>query len=221
MVILDNRKNVRSFGRINSRGVLKSKENVIENILPKYSIGLDYPINPDIVNHLEVGFGHGESMAERAKKNENINYIGCETYVKGVLDLLDIIVKNNLKNINIFNGDARLLLENLKNDSLDMIFILFPDPWPKKKHHRRRIINEDFLHLVSEKLKTGGQLFFSSDIDAYVEYTIEMVVKTGYFKELFDKNNCGITPEWWVETKYQKKAMNTGRISKFLTWEKL
>ncbi len=219
MVILDNRKNVRSFGRINSRGVLKNEKETIENILPKYSIDLDYKIDCNKINHLEIGCGYGESIFERAKNNKNINYIACETYIKGILNLLNSIEKEKLENIKIFNGDARLLLENLTDKSIDMMYILFPDPWPKKKHNKRRIINEEFLELIARKLKNKGHLFFATDIESYLEWTIEKVEINGKFKKLFDFDSCKKSPNWWVQTKYQTKAIKEGRDCNFLEWE--
>lgn len=219
MVILDNRKNVRSFGRINGRGTLKNEKETIENILPKYLIDLYYNINCDQINHLEIGFGYGESVFERAKNNKNFNYIACETYIKGVLNLVNLIEKEKLENIKIFNGDARLLLENLKDKSIDMIYILFPDPWPKKRHNKRRIINEEFLELISKKLKNNGHLFFATDIKNYLEWAIEKVDDNGNFKKLFNEENCKNVPDWWVQTRYQSKAIKEGRECNFLEWE--
>ena len=91
-----------------------------------------------------------------------------------------------INNLKVFYGDARLLIENLEDNSLDKIFVLFPDPWPKKKHNKRRIINENFLNLISKKLKSGGELFFASDIINYVEWTIEKVETTKLFTKKFE-----------------------------------
>jgi tRNA (guanine-N7-)-methyltransferase len=215
MVFLDNKKNIKSFGRIGARGVDKEK------ISDKYFIDLDHKLDKNKINHLEIGFGYGESIVERAIKNVNINYIGCEVYTKGIANLINLIEKNNVRNISIFNGDARLLMENLTDKSLDMVFILFPDPWPKKRHHKRRIINGDFLNIISNKLKIGGRLFFASDIDDYVSWSIENVDNSGCFKRLFDENNCGNEPDWWIKTKYQVKAIGENRSTKFLEWENL
>lgn len=219
MVILDNKKNIRSFGRINSRGILNTEKEIINTVLPTYSIDLNYKTDINKINYLEIGFGYGESIAERAKNNNQINYIACETYIKGVLNLLNLIKINNISNIKIFNGDARLLLDNLQNNSLDMVFILFPDPWPKKKHYKRRIINENFLEIISKKLKNNGHLFFASDIDGYINWTIEKVKNNNNFIELFNISTYENEPQWWIKTKYQIKAINEGRKPKFLEWK--
>ena len=219
MPILDNKKNIRSFGRINGRGITEETKNILESKLEQYKFVLEN-FKADNINHLEIGFGYGESIAERAKNNPNIKYIGCETYTKGVLNLINLIEVNKTNNIQIFNGDARLLLESLPNGSLDMVFVLFPDPWPKKKQQKRRIISDDFLVLLSQKIKVGGKLFFASDIENYVEWTIEKVENNGSFVKLFDDESVKIEPDWWVRTKYQEKAIREGRSSCFLEWER-
>lgn len=214
MPILDNKKNIRSFGRINGRGIKEETKNILTEKLKKYSISLN-DIDNRKINHFEIGFGYGESIAERAIKNPDINYIGCETYTKGVLNLINLIENNEIKNIKIFNGDARLFLERIDNDILDMVFVLFPDPWPKKKQQKRRIISDDFLNLLSKKIKNNGKLFFASDIDNYVQWCIEKVSNNkNFIKNNFSKEE----PDWWVRTKYQQKAINEGRESNFLEW---
>lgn len=220
MAILDSKRNIRSFGRINGRRNTKVNESFLKEILEKYEVNFK-SINKNNINHLEIGFGYGESLLDRAKNNKNIIYIGCETYTNGVLNLIKLIKLNLIENIKIFNGDARILLENIPNESLDKIFLLYPDPWPKKKQNKRRIINNDFLNIVRNKLKINGTLFFASDIIDYVNWTIEK----------FDKNNNFIAnslslseiqkePYWWVKTKYQMKAEKENRDSYFLEFRK-
>lgn len=219
MLTLDNKKNIRSFGRINGRGITEETKNILKNKLEQYKFVLE-DFKKDNINHFEIGFGYGESIVERAKNNPNIKYIACETYTKGVLNLINLIEVNKINNIQIFNGDARLLLETLPDNSLDMVFVLFPDPWPKKKQQKRRIINDDFLILLSQKIKFDGKLFFASDIENYVEWTIEKVENNGFFVKMFDNESMKIEPNWWVQTKYQEKAIREGRESCFLEWEK-
>ena len=215
MPILDNKKNIRSFGRINGRGVDENVKNKLNEKLTKYSFDIN---NIDIngTNYLEIGFGYGESIAERAPQTKSVNYIGCETYTKGVLNLLNLMEQHNVENIRIFNGDARLLLEALPDKVLDKVFILFPDPWPKKKQNKRRIIGDDFLILLSKKIKTGGTLFFASDIDSYVDWSLEKVGNNHSFSLI---SNTKQEPSWWVKTKYQQKAITEGRQSSFLEWK--
>ena len=223
MIVIDNKSNIRSFGRIKARNITENDERLMNEFLPKVEIKLnddfDKVFNNNNKIHFEIGFGFGESILQRAIKNPDINYIGCEAYIKGVANLLSGIENNNVKNLRVFHGDARLLLESIKNNSIDKVFVLFPDPWPKKKQNKRRIINEEFLDLLYDKLKSGGELFFASDILNYVEWTIEKVENTKKFNKKFNNlDNCKVEPSWWIKTKYQTKAIKEGRESYFLEW---
>ena len=210
MVVINNKKNIRSFGRINGRG--RVDYGLLDSI--EYLIDSSYKFNKESINHFEIGFGYGESLLARAANNPNINYIGCETYVKGVINLYNGLKSNNISNVKIFNGDARLLLEEMNDDSIDMIFILFPDPWPKKKQNKRRIISDDFLNLAKDKLKNNGKLFFATDIEDYMNWTLDKLFKNGYFNGSVSLEE----PSWWVRTKYQEKAIKEGRSRWFLEY---
>ena len=207
-IIINNKENIRSFGRINGRG--KIDHDLLDNM--EYLIDENYKPAKSAINHLEIGFGYGESLLARAVKNVNINYIGCEAYAKGIINLYKGIKSNNINNVKIFNGDARLLLKNLEQNTIDEIFILFPDPWPKKKQNKRRIISDDFLKLVANKLKHGGKLFFATDIENYLDWTMEKLKNNGSFDIVLSTKE----PDWWVKTKYQEKAIKEGRESTFL-----
>lgn len=214
---------LRSFGRIKSR--IKDRENLLGKLLPKFLIKIDEKTklnphklfqNPKEI-HLEIGFGYGTSIAQRARKNPDIGFIGCEVYLNGVLNLLKQIKEHKIQNIKLYDKDARFLLENLQDNSLDKVFVLFPDPWPKKRHNKRRIINQALLNTLSTKLKKGGILFFASDIEHYVNWTLKHIKENGKFKANFQNlEECETEPNWWVETKYQRKAIKEGRGCKFL-----
>ena len=220
MIVLNNKENIRSFGRIKAKNITDYDNNLLNNFLPKHSMNIGDKLDKSRTNHLEVGFGYGESIVHRAQNNRNINYIGCEAYTKGVASLLDKIKTNRIENLKVFYGDARILIENLEDNSLDKIFILFPDPWPKKRHNKRRIISEEFLALISKKLKNNGELFFASDIINYVEWTIEKIENNKSFIAKFNNiEECLIEPEWWIETRYQAKAKEQGRKSYFLEYK--
>ena len=228
---IDNRKNIRSFGRVAGRGVLKNYGEYIENVLPQFCFNLKqneiFDINKDLFNsngnkvYFEIGTGYGESIAERAKNTPNVNFIACETYIKGVINLIEYIKTYGLNNIRIFNGDARLLLENIQDSSIDKLFVLFPDPWQKTKQHKRRLINEEFLMLIHKKIKATGSFFFASDIDDYIKWTLDKIDKTQLFKKTFiNDGDCLKEPDWWIKTKYQQKALQEGRICRFCEFEK-
>ncbi|MFC1659373.1 tRNA (guanosine(46)-N7)-methyltransferase TrmB [Pseudomonadota bacterium] len=233
---------IRSFGRIKTRKLSKAKKDKIQNLLPKISIRIpDFKLEKVVKIDpkkffdfqpkeiwLEIGFGFGEHIFERARKNKNIGIIGCEPHVNGVASLLNKIsdynekVEEKIQNIRILNGDARILLNKLKANSLSKIFILFPDPWPKKRHHKRRIIQLEFLDLLSSKLKKGGTLFFASDIEGYIGWTLEKVVRNSKFKwTAKSEKDWKQEPKWWVRTRYQDKAIREGRTSAFLEFKNI
>ncbi len=216
---------IRTFGRIRSRGFSEAKIDKLNNVLPKYSVKINENGTvenfPSKCNKLffEIGFGYGEHTAHQALLNKDVEIVACETYINGVLSLLDKIKTNNIENIRIFNGDARLLLEKIPDNSIDKVFILFPDPWPKKRQNKKRIINDEFLNLLKQKLKDNGTLFFASDILDYVEWTLNFA--NGKFKKMFDNlEECKREPEWWIKTRYQTKAIKEGRESYFLEFKK-
>ena len=214
---------IRTFGRVKGRKLSQSQNNKLENLLPKFEIKIE---NDKILNFptddkkliFEIGFGYGEQIANQAILHQDCNLIGCETYVNGVLSLLTKIEENQIENIKIFNNDARLLLEKMPDNSIDVLFVLFPDPWPKKRQNKKRIINPEFLDLVKQKIKKDGILFFTSDILNYVEWTYDFAKEK--FEPLFEKiEDCKNEPDWWVKTKYQQKAIKEGRESYFLKFK--
>lgn len=221
MEIDNNQQKIRSFGRIKSRKLTENKINVLDNILPLYRLKeeeINNIFNTKNITFFEIGFGYGEHTVHQAKLNPQANIIACETYINGVLSIISKIEKEKINNIKIFNGDARLLLEKIPDHSIDKIFILFPDPWPKKKQNKRRIINGEFIDLVRKKLKIGGILFFASDISNYVEWTFNYA--SGKLQPLFNSlENCKKEPEWWIKTRYQEKAIKEGRESYFLEFQ--
>lgn len=223
MEIDNNQQKIRSFGRIKSRKLTENKINVLDNVLPLYQLKeeeINNIFNTKNITFFEIGFGYGEHTVHQAKLNPQVNIIACETYINGVLSIISKIEKEKINNIKIFNGDARLLLEKIPDHSIDKIFILFPDPWPKKKQNKRRIINGEFIDLVRKKLKIGGILFFASDISNYVEWTFNYA--SGKLKPLFNSlENCKKEPEWWIKTRYQEKAIKEGRESYFLEFQNI
>jgi len=112
---------------------------------------------------IEIGFGYGEVLLTQAEQNKETAFIGCEVYLAGLAKLMEKISTSNISNILVYQGDGRQLVQSLKDESIDSIMILFPDPWPKKRHHKRRIINEEFLKLMAKKLKFKGELIIATD----------------------------------------------------------
>ena len=216
---------IRSFGRIKGRKLSNNKINTLDNILPIYQVENNKEYLSQLISiedniFFYICFGYGEHTAHQAKLNTKTKIIACETYINGILSLISKIKEEKLENIKLYNGDARLLLENMPDHSIDKIFILFPDPWPKKKQNKRRIINSNFIDLVKLKLKNDGILFFASDILNYVEWTIDFTKNK--LQPLFNNiEDCKKEPEWWIKTRYQQKAIKEGRDSYFLEFKNI
>ncbi|HEX3942930.1 MAG TPA: tRNA (guanine(46)-N(7))-methyltransferase TrmB [Rhizomicrobium sp.] len=158
---------------------------------------------------LEVGFGGGEHLVWQARQHSNVGLIGAEPYVNGVVKLLSQQEGGPLPNIRIYTGDARDILEALPDASLDRLFILFPDPWPKTRHHKRRFIQMDTLNELSRVMKAGAELRFASDDAGYVEWTLERLMAHPAFEWTATRaaDWCA-RPADWPPTRYEAKQLH-------------
>lgn len=221
---------LRSFGRVNGRKLRDGQENLVRNLLPKLAVRIEgegqgakgegkrtltWPIahSPSPL-HLEIGFGYGEHLVGMALKYPDVNFIGCEPFLNGVATLLKQIDDTKVENIRIFHGDARLIVDSLPEGSLDRVFILFPDPWPKTKQQKKRIINAEMLQNLSRVIKPGGRLEIATDHVEYGQWIARHLEVAEFFKE---NKALGLeaVPEDWVETRYQLKAREQGRGARF------
>ena len=172
--------------------------------------------NPVIV---EIGFGMGAATAIIAEKNPDINYVGIEVHRPGVGRLLGEIKKRNLKNIYIIEHDAIEVLQQMVVDgSVDGLHIFFPDPWQKKKHHKRRLIQRPRTDLLASKLAPGGYLYFVTDWQEYAESALEELSKTPGLKNKYE--SFAPHQNWRPETKFEKKGLEQDRTISELYFEK-
>ena len=155
---------------------------------------------------LEIGFGNGENIFKFAKNNPENLYIGSEVYVSGIGQLLGDIISNDLDNVKIITGDIRLILDEIAEPIFDHVVIICPDPWPKLKHHKRRMLNNDFLNLMYRTIKDGGHLFISTDWENYAESIDEAINQNKGFVRL--KNSIYKEADL---TKFQQRALTEGR----------
>jgi tRNA (guanine-N7-)-methyltransferase len=158
---------------------------------------------------LEIGFGMGTSTAEIAKANPNKNYIAIEVHSPGVGNLIKLIQENDIFNLKIIQHDAVEVLNTMiKNDSLDGIHIFFPDPWPKKRHHKRRLIQESFLKLMAQKIKQSGYLHITTDWEDYALWIIDLLDK----ETLLQKTSEDFfrKPDYRPLTKYENRGIKLG-----------
>lgn len=210
MHIIENKKWIKSFSR-------RSRLNPsTDKVFEQYSIQSSQGSIEKIINShkriwVEIGFGSGENMLHQAKNEAEVLLIGCEPYLKGVLNLLMDIKKHDITNILIWIEDARKLLINFPDNSIERFFILFPDPWPKRSHHKRRLINIEFLNLLTKKMLKTGKMLIATDHQDYAKWIISHIEQCHclMFTET-DFSNCPIT-------KYHKKALKYQHEVRFFT----
>jgi tRNA (guanine-N(7)-)-methyltransferase len=214
--------NNRSFARRVCRSLSATSKELLEKFLPQFEVNLANPYELIIPKSseifLEIGFGMGDNIVKMALANPDQYFIGAEPYKNGIVRVLRNIKEHNLKNLLIWPDDVSLLLPNLPDDSLNGVYVLFPDPWPKKRHQKRRLVSESFICMLSQKLASKGQLYFASDVKDYADQVLQLLLKCKDLREsdskALDGNNC--------YTKYHSKALEkNSEAVKFLQFQKL
>ena len=180
---------------------------------PEYDFGASATLFPSRVDDLwmEIGFGAGEHLAAQAARHPNIGFIGCEPYVNGVASLMAMINDQALNNIRIYDDDVRQLMPIMPKACLGRLYVLFSDPWPKARHHRRRITVEANLGGFARLLRPGAEFWFASDQTEFAAWTLERVRRDRRFSWVVcSADDWRLAPEGWFETRYEKKARARG-----------
>ena len=207
---------IASYGRRHGRRLRPGKLTLIETLLPQLEIKLleTGMVEPSSLFEqkkpiwFEIGYGGGEHLAHQAALYPEANFIGCETYVDGIASMLSHINEAGLKNIRLFTEDARLLMERLPDKSLERVFVLYPDPWPKTRHHKRRIISKDFLEELTRLMTNGAQLRLATDYADYATWMLERLLSHPQFEWTARTCDDWLNP-WadWISTRYEQKAL--------------
>jgi tRNA (guanine-N7-)-methyltransferase len=171
---------------------------------------------------LEIGFGSGEHLLWQSEHNKDVGFIGCEPFINGVASLLGDIEDRNIKSILVYAGDARDVLTWLPDGAIAKVFLLFPDPWPKKRQQKRRLITSETITEIARVLAPGGELRFASDDTDYAEHALLAIDRSGLF-EPPDARYTGWSerPADWSETRYGRKALSKGLKPVYLSWRRL
>ncbi|MHA3914440.1 tRNA (guanosine(46)-N7)-methyltransferase TrmB [Halovulum sp. GXIMD14793] len=170
---------------------------------------------------LEIGFGSGEHLLHIAGLQPDVNFIGCEPFLNGVAKLTAGVARHELDNVRVHPGDARDLLDVLPIASVQRVYLLYPDPWPKRRHHRRRFMNTAQIDQVSRVLARGGELRLATDIGDYVRQALTVMQPRPDFEWL-----AGSPSDWrqpwadWLPTRYETKAKRAGRPAHYLIWKR-
>ena len=170
---------------------------------------------------LEIGFGSGEHLAWQAERRPEVGFLGAEFFVNGIAALLREVRDRNLANLRIFQGDGRDLLAALPEASLDRVFILFPDPWPKARHNKRRLLGDETLERLAAVMKDGVELRLATDDMGYLRWMLERLVGHPDFEWLArGPRDWRERPGDWPATRYEKKALSQGREPVFLRFRR-
>ena len=219
------------YGRFRGKRLSAAQTDALLTEFVKYSLGnISWEENPqrkkiklsEIFDEkavwLEIGFGGGEHLIHQASLYPDIGFIGCEPYQNGVAKLMAKLSANPCQNIKLYDGDVRNIFDVLVKNSISTVFLLYPDPWPKKKHHRRRFVTQEFLAPLYEVMKPGSILRIATDIEDYVRQALQEVPKAG-FKWLAKDASDWRTP-WqdWVSTRYELKALKEKRTPYYLSF---
>jgi tRNA (guanine-N7-)-methyltransferase len=204
------------YGRRRGRRLRDTPQQLMDELLPQITLNLPEEGHLDLGCEpvwLEIGFGGGEHLYGQAVKNPEVQLIGCEAFINGIASLLHLQADDPVSNMRVFPNDARLLIKKLPDSSLDKVFVLFPDPWPKTRHFKRRLLSDSFLLTLGRVLKPGAELLIATDDDSYAEWIEDKLAK----QTLFDGplGDIHIPPEGWVRTRYQMRAERLGNVCRF------
>ena len=204
---------MRSYGRIKSRPIKPRQAALVEELLPALRPPQG-PFDPRTLMDgtrqawLEIGFGGGEHMASQAARAPDVLIVGCEPFLNGVASAVRHVAEQELKNVRIHDGDARELAARLPDASLDRVFILFPDPWPKARHHKRRIVQPEMVVELARVLKPGGQLRFATDVAGYADWALERILASPDFDWPAQKaDDWRVAPSDHITTRYEEKRL--------------
>lgn len=219
------------YGRLKGKALHPRQERDLEEVLPRVRLeGVSYEENPkrtplDIAAltggkplWLEIGFGAGEHLVHQAKCNPDTVFIGAEPYVNGVAALLGKIRREGVENILVHWGDARDLFDVIPDGSVEKAFLLYPDPWPKARHHRRRFVTPEHLEPLHRVMAAGTELRVATDIPDYVRQTLEEVPRAGFSWQAIRPEDWREAWNDWLSTRYEQKALREGRVPHYLTF---
>lgn len=222
------------YGRFKGKTLRPNQVAFLDEDLAKLSPGaVGWEENPDRDNldlealfgdkplWVEIGFGGGEHLVHQAKTYPGIGIIGCEPYINGVAMLLGKIREAKVDNLRVYPGDARNLFDVLPEGIVEKAFLLYPDPWPKKRHHRRRFVTPEHLEDLAKVMKPGAEFRVATDIEDYVRQTLEQVPRFGFEWQAEHPSDWRVPWDDWISTRYEQKALREGRTPHYLTFKRV
>jgi tRNA (guanine-N7-)-methyltransferase len=218
------------FGRRKGHKLRSHQAALFDTLLPQLALDLDQPAPSDLPAlfprptdglHLEIGFGGGEHLIAQAEEHPHIGFIGVEPFVNGMAKALAAIEARGLSNIRLHFGDAIFLLEWLPDNSLGRVDLIYPDPWPKRRHWKRRFVQEATLAAITRVLRSGGEFRFVSDIPDYAAWTLQHGLRAVGLEWTATRADDWRQP-WpgFTSTRYEAKAERAGRLPCYLIFRK-
>ncbi len=228
--ISDRRRGGAFFGRKKGHELKRRQAELMATLLPKLAVDLAAPAPRDLVTlfphavedvRIEIGFGGGEHLAAQALAHPTVGFIGCEPFLNGMAKGLALIETHALKNVRLHFGDATDLLAWLPDGALARVDLLYPDPWPKKRHWKRRFVQEKSVAAIARILRSGGLFRFATDIPDYGAWTLARVMRAPEFSWMAERADDWRIP-WagWVETRYEAKAKREGRTPNYFIFRR-
>ena len=218
---------IRSFVRREGR-ITRSQQRAFDELLPVFGLPSDRPIDAAAVFGrsapltLEIGFGNGDSLAMMASRDPAGDYIGIEVHRPGVGHLLLELERGGLANVRVICDDAMQIIgQYFPDQSLDRVLLFFPDPWPKKRHHKRRIVQPAFVDLIAGKLKSGGILHMATDWQPYAEHMLQVLSAAAGFRNLAGAGNYSPRPDYRPVTKFERRGQRLGHGVRDLIFERI
>jgi tRNA (guanine-N7-)-methyltransferase len=213
------------FGRRKGKKLRAGQDELVQTLLPAIRVTpgvapsslFPRPDAPE--TWLEIGFGGGEHLAAQARARRDVNFVGCEPFVNGMAKLLAAIDQEGLDNIRVWDDDVTRLLPGLPDACFDRVSILYPDPWPKRRQRKRRLVSDHMLAMLARIMKPGAELRFASDIDDYVGWVLARILRSAHFRWTATRAEDWRRPyEGWPGTRYEAKAIREGRVPSYLTF---
>ncbi len=207
---------VRSYVRREGR-LTPGQQRALDELWPKFGLAFEQPLSlAEAFGRaapltLEIGFGNGTSLAEMAAQDPHTDFIGIEVHRPGVGRLLMELERGAIHNVRVFCHDAVEVLEQkIPDASLDRVLLFFPDPWPKKKHRKRRILQPAFVALIARKLKPGGSLHMATDWEPYAQHMLELMEASQVFVNCSGKGQYSARPGYRPVTKFERRGQRLG-----------
>jgi tRNA (guanine-N7-)-methyltransferase len=215
---------VRSYVRREGR-ITRAQQRALAQLWHEYGID-DEPVVLDFARvfarerpvEMEIGFGDGEVLCELAQRHRDTNYLGIDVYRPGIGSLLLQLQRQQITNVRVICADATLVVtERVPASSLDAVYLLFPDPWPKKRHHKRRLLQQTFLDQLRERLRPGGCLHIATDWQAYAEHILTHAAQVPGLTRIVADGSRGPRPDERPRTRFERRGQRLGHP----TWELL